>query len=88
MPPRGRARKRDAMGGQKKPQSRTNLSVRKAAHLVDKNSRTMTKLSQLLEVYNRAGASDMDDGSLVAHRIERYKQRIGRRLLKLAKVSS
>ena len=56
------------------------------ALLVDKNSRTIVKMSQLLAIYNRAGASELDEGNLVANRIEKYKQRIARRLGKLAKV--
>ena len=54
--------------------------------MVDKNSRTIMKLSQLLAIYNKPGASELDKKGLVAHRIERYKHRITRRLHKLAKV--
>jgi AICAR transformylase/IMP cyclohydrolase PurH len=70
----------------KKNPNKTDLTSIKAAMLVDKNSRTIMKLSQLLAVYNKPGASELDDCLMVAHRIERYKHRISRRLEKLAKV--
>ena len=66
-----------------------SLTAQRAMALVDKNSRTIVKLSQLLAVYNQSGASEVDraSGGVVAARIELYKQRITRRLGKLAKVS-
>ena len=71
---------------QKQESISLNLSATKAAVLVDKNSRTIVKLTQLIAIYNKPGASELDSGGLVAHRIERYKQRVTRRLNKLAKV--
>lgn len=65
---------------------KTTLTSSKAAILVDKNSRTIMKLSQLLAIYNKPGACEKDHAARVAHHIERYKQRIARRLGKLAKV--
>lgn len=62
----------------------TELTPSKAAILVDKNARTMVKLSQLLAIYNKPGASDLDVNGRVAARIELYKRRIARRLQKLA----
>jgi hypothetical protein len=77
-----------ALLAQQQAKINSNLSVAKASVLVDKNSRTISKLSQLLAIYNKPGASELDNGrGLVAHRIERYKQRITRRLHKLAKVT-
>jgi hypothetical protein len=71
---------------QESNKNNSNLTAEKAAILADKNSRTIVKLSQLLEIYNKPGASDVDEKRLVAQRIERYKHRITRRLTKLAKV--
>lgn len=85
---REKARRAAALGAQEHNPNRTDLTVQKAATLVDKNSRTIMKLSQLLAIYNKPGASEKDTKGLVAHRIEMYKQRIARRLGKLAKVSS
>ena len=76
----------EAMRQQSSKPNRTDLTVQRAASLADKNSRTIMKLSQLLAIYNKPGASERDDRGLVAHRIEIYKQRITRRLGKLAKV--
>lgn len=64
----------------------TTLTPHRASHLVDKNSRTIMKLSQLLAIYNTPGASEDDSRGVVSERIDRYKQRIARRLTKLAKV--
>jgi hypothetical protein len=75
-----------ALLAQQQAKNYTHLTAEKAAILVDKNSRTIVKLSQLLEIYNKPGASDLDTRGVVAKRIEQYKRRISRRLVKLAKV--
>lgn len=76
----------ELLRSQSRDPNKTELTTIKAAALVDKNSRTIMKLSQLLAIYNKPGASEKDEGGLVAKKIESYKQRISRRLVILAKV--
>ena len=58
-----------------------------AAALVDKNSRTIVKILQLLELSQKPDASKIDPEGLVHLRVEKLKARLCRRLVKLAKWS-
>lgn len=68
----------------KAPQS--NLKTHEVVQLVDKNSRTMVKILELMEI-SQHGPADADPHLLVGRRIEKLKRRLNRRLLKLAKWS-
>ena len=62
------------------------LNLTQASHLVDKNSRTMVKLCQLLEVQKKDDTNDkIDKDGILSRRIEKLKNRLNRRLIKLAK---
>lgn len=56
-----------------------------AQRLVDKNSRTLAKLVQLLEVAQRPGAEAVDKDGVVMRYVDKLKSRLNRRLLKLSK---
>ena len=53
--------------------------------LVDKNSRTMAKIMQLLEYMQRPGAEQVDKGGKISRYVEKLKARMNRRLVKLSK---
>lgn len=61
------------------------MRTHKAARLVDKNSRTMVKLMQLLDVMQTPGANLADTDGFITRRIEKLKLRLNRRLIKLSK---
>eukprot|EP01041_Mallomonas_annulata_P000311 gene311-567_t len=69
----------------KKNVKQVRLKLTDAAHLVDKNSRTIIKLFQLLEVSQSPGAAVVDCDGAISRRIEKLKMRLNRRLIKLAK---
>jgi len=58
-----------------------------AGKIAAKNSRTIVKISQLLEIHNMPGAQLVDTEGLVLKRIEKLKSRLNRRLAKLARWS-
>jgi len=55
--------------------------------LVDKNSRTLVKVAQLMEYTHRPGADLVDKDGLVTRYVEKLKARMTRRLVKLSKWS-
>ena len=63
------------------------LTIPQATHLIDKNSRTIVKLCQLIEGKKRGKEIDInyDQENLINKRIEKLKGRINKRLAKLAK---
>lgn len=68
----------------KKPKF-SDLKASKAAHLLDKNSRTMTKIIQLLNVIQTAKCKKNDDRMKpIKEKVELLKSRLRRRLNKLA----
>jgi len=71
----------------KKKGGATQIRMRtsKAANLVDKNSKTMVKLMQLLDIMQTPGAHLADTDGFITRRIEKLKMRINRRLIKLSK---
>ncbi len=64
------------------------LTLRQASHLVDKNSKTLVKLAQTLELKEkfetREGEGIPEAKDWLARKINMYKNRISRRLEKLA----
>lgn len=64
-----------------------HLKIYEAQTLVDKNSRTMVKIMQLLELIQAPDALKVDPDGHVLERIEKLKKRYLRRLAKLAKWS-
>jgi len=63
----------------------SDLKASKAAHLLDKNSRTMTKIIQLLNVIQTANCSKNDERiKPIKDKVEFLKTRMRRRLNKLA----
>jgi hypothetical protein len=56
-----------------------------AQRLADKNSRTMMKVSQLLEITHLPGYSESDPGDLVGKYVEKLRTRVAKRLQKLAR---
>lgn len=59
------------------------LKLSEAAHTTQKNSRTITKICQLQEILEKTKSTD--DFDLITRKIEHLKQRVSRRLGKLAK---
>jgi len=74
----------------KKKKAIVKLPVMKpaqAAHMVDKNARTVAKVLQLLESTQGANMAALDPEGHVSKKIEKLNARINRRLVKLAKWS-
>jgi phage regulator Rha-like protein len=63
------------------------MKSNEAAHMVDKNSRTIVKILQLIELNQRAGAQENDKDGLIIKKIEKLKVRMNRRLIKLGRWS-
>jgi len=67
------------------------MKIHKAAHMADKNSRTIVKIVQLLEVLHQGRAASEDvnivdvQNVILSRRIEKLKRRLNRRLQKLSK---
>jgi len=59
------------------------LKISQAAHLVEKNSRTITKICQLLQLAESV-ADNSEKTSTLQSKIEHLKRRASRRLSKLA----
>ena len=64
-----------------------HLKIYEAQTLTDKNSRTLVKIMQLLEIIQGPDALKVDSDGHVLQRIEKLKKRYLRRLAKLAKWS-
>ena len=64
-----------------------HLKIYEAQTLTDKNSRTLVKIMQLLEIIQGPDALKVDPDGHVLQRIEKLKKRYLRRLAKLAKWS-
>jgi hypothetical protein len=67
--------------------STKHLKIYEAQTLTDKNSRTLVKIMQLLEIIQGPDALKVDSDGHVLQRIEKLKKRYLRRLAKLAKWS-
>jgi hypothetical protein len=67
--------------------SHEKISLYNATHLIEKNSRTVMKLCQLVEARKNGKElnSSFDEDGYVSRRIEKLKSRLNRRLVKLAK---
>lgn len=65
------------------------MKVNKAAHLVDKNSQTIVKIAQLMDLMNQQGGDGgvFSSENVLLGRIGKLKKRLNRRLYKLAKWS-
>lgn len=63
------------------------LTINQSTHLIDKNSRTIMKLCQLIEIKKLGKENDInyDKEGYITKRIEKLKIRINKRLAKLAK---
>eukprot|EP01039_Chlorochromonas_danica_P002610 gene2611-2853_t len=61
------------------------LKYQEALRIADKNSRTIAKISQLLEIIHLPGYAESDPHRVVEKHIAKLKGRINRRLLKLSK---
>jgi hypothetical protein len=93
---RGRPPKRTAEDAFETQQPKPNdgsggkapFGYKHAGHLVRKNSRAIVKLTQLLEVKNSVKGREVEsspDIASVQDRIDRLRERIGRRLAKLSR---
>lgn len=76
--------KKNAKKSECAPSGRREMNLTEAAHLTDKNSRTIVKLCQLLEVQKKEALSVVEIGQL-SRRIEKLKMRLNRRVIRLAK---
>ena len=79
---RGRSANMPLRGGVDQELEEKKSTLKEASHLIDKNSRTLVKLTQLLEL--REGLSENKDKTVLNRKIEIYKNRINRRLTKFA----
>ena len=58
------------------------LTLREAAYITEKNSRTVSKLCQLQDTLDTASENDKE---VITAKMDQLKVRVGRRLMKLAK---
>lgn len=76
-------------GEKKKPVNKAVEKLKQrpheAAHILDKNSRTMVKIMQLLEACEKPEVREVDKDKVVMSYVEKLKSRLSRRLTKLAK---
>jgi hypothetical protein len=58
---------------------RPQMKFTQAQRLADKNSRTMLKVSQLLEITHLPGYAESDPSNLVGKYVEKLRSRVGKR---------
>jgi G3E family GTPase len=66
------------------PSSQKEMNMAQASHLTEKNSKTIVKLCQLLEVQKKDTLTPAESAHL-SRRIEKLKSRVNRRIIRLAK---
>lgn len=67
------------------PKKHMRLKIDKALGIVDKNSKAIFKIVQLLEIAKSEGAKELDKTGQINQRIDVLKSRLNRRLAKMAK---